>query len=167
MGERMESVGNLAARKMRVWAAALALTVTGTAVLSGCTPGEDEKFAAICEKDLKDRLVAPSSYKRISITNADQVLSEEAFKAKLIADKVPEVWHTIRPQMMKEGKIKPTNHRIVLAYDSQNAFGTSVRGQSLCELYSEKGDIGSASPIYLTIDGQSNVDFIISRFKKS
>jgi len=129
-----------------------------------------------CEEELKKRLKAPATYSRvdttllIEATTIDDVIS--SFGYDDLSSRSAEVRRMIEQNITIKRAIysnsTPYKHQLVITYDAANAFGTPIRGMSLCVTFSpkredlSKGDFTSSS---LFIDGKKYADWLIGRIR--
>jgi hypothetical protein len=115
----------------------------GSVALAVLHRNPEAEFIAACEDVLKERLKAPSTYRRIETTPVR--VFDGSYDQKKGYDLVPErkaedeatyarnktqrelnghfrKWHEQDPEMME----------VIITSDAENGFGTPVRGRSIC-----------------------------------
>lgn len=149
-----------------------------TVITTACNPFES-KFYGMCEEVLKDRLKAPSSYQRISITESFAVIPIEEYRTMLTSklDTVvdgkygnPEGMANIeyRVDRVKSGSLPaPMRYKLWISYDSQNSFGVMIRGKSRCDYIAEDGTLDFANEFNVRIDGFDKTEWLAEMIKQS
>ncbi|MBB4239905.1 MULTISPECIES: hypothetical protein [Rhizobium] len=120
--------------------------------ISGCSFSES-KLVTVCEEVLKLRLLAPAGYKRIEINESEESLSRDDYKRYLARD---EYGPLIQGAMMKDfdrGRVKPRMFEVLITYDAPNAYGTPIRGTTICQYPTDNEDTSRADRLYVIIDG--------------
>ncbi len=130
-----------------------------------------------CEEELKLRLKAPATYSRVEsrtllveATTIDDVISSLGYDD--LSSRSAEVrrWNEaiITMTRAKYSNSTPYKHQLVITYDAANAFGTPIRGMSLCVTFSHKREDLSESDFVsssLLIDGKKYTDWLIDRIR--
>lgn len=115
---------------------------------------------AACEKMVKERLRAPSTYKRIAatpITRGTAILEEflridTPEKAAWRADRnarnsALDDWFKADKEAFLAGDIEQA--LVVIDYDAANGFGTPLRQKAYCKVYPKKGEKIDMRPLWL------------------
>ncbi len=127
-------------------------------------------FEAACEDVIKERLLAPSAYKRVSVDRSDHRMTRDEYVAYLQTSDDPEVVKKANLKSFDEGNYKPTTLRAYIKYDAPNAYGTPIRGTSVCEYFSDSGNESHDRGFYrlvVEVDGDSQTDWLVKRVKAS
>lgn len=118
-----------------------------------------------CEDALKERLKAPSTYRRIKVTESQQSITFEQYFAA--SNDSPAVQSFLRSM----AKQPPTQLMTFIEYDAANAFGTPIRSISKCTYNTLDPTRSTDSKELVEIDGKSNtrwlVDQVVGSVKKS
>lgn len=138
------------------------LVPVACALLTGCNPFEN-KMTAACEQAIQERLKAPATYKRISITSESRDISRPEFVRYLVGGN--ENYSKLQIERFDSGRIKPKIHKRIITSDASNDFGVPIRAINVCSYVSP--DENPAPPwISVEIDGQTSSDWIISRIRQ-
>jgi hypothetical protein len=149
-------------------------------VLSGCNPFED-KMIALCENELKDRLIAPITYSRASAEFSRTSIPIPEYKEILIARSQGKnaTYSKLtldinmrdlneRAEDIKAGKYpSPTRFSVLFKYDAQNGFGAMIRGESLCEYISSDDSSSRAAYYNVKVDGFDHSEFLLNGIKNA
>lgn len=136
--------------------------LVGSQLLSGCNPFEQPLISA-CEESLKERLKAPSTYRRISATEDEKNLTRAEYNQHL-SGQSPSV-RDISLKWFDEGKDKPMRFIAFIEYDAQNAFGVPIRDVTKCEYISSSGNKKDAKSYTVTINGKDSVGWTKSNLE--
>jgi hypothetical protein len=145
-------------------------------LLTACNPFA-EKLTSICEVELKERLILPTSYSLIETHLSTNPIDVEDYKQWLIAkskepyaDAAKIFLETdlqdidARYSDIKAGKSpSPSRFEVTLIYDSSNSFGGIIRGKSLCEYISKDDRSSSATVLTIKLDGITHHAFIAQK----
>jgi hypothetical protein len=116
----------------------------------------DSDLVRACETELKDRLKAPSSYRRVEmLENQDRQLTHDEFfeeEAKHVDAYVEDEWNRNKPL--------PKRFDVRITYDSQNSFGALIRNYAKCEYVAKFGSTSKPSVMDVRIDGYSKIDLV-------
>jgi hypothetical protein len=140
----------------------------GYAIYLKNLPAEAAMTAA-CEKELKVRLKAPATYKRVETllliepATAAEALGEISDSASKNAELVQS-----REMLRKLYEQRPPyRHQLLITYDSANSYGTPIRGAARCETFNLSSepltteDLRIASS--LRINGKTNGKWLIEQ----
>jgi hypothetical protein len=117
---------------------------------SGTYPGP-RTFLDACEHALKERLKAPSTYRRISATELTPVLlSVEEYVS---AHQDRKAYETLA----LANSSSPVRLSALVSYDAANAFGTPLRHSSEC-IYDASGVSEIPGPYAIKVDGTTNIE---------
>lgn len=116
-----------------------------------------DKFAAACESAVKDRLVAPATYARISLTKSTAPLSIDEY-TKGEPQSVRELY--------KKTNTEAVRHTIILTYDASNSLGTPIRNTVKCTSDSLKDKPPTDMKELVSIDGKTNTQWMIERIRR-
>lgn len=155
---------------------AVAMAVLATGALSGCNPFES-KLIGLCEVVLKDRLAAPSGYRRIEASQFMEQLSTDDYRSarmRSIAKEDGEASRTfdtngisIDLAAAKAAGKAPARLVVLLTYDAPNAFGAPLRLRSTCEYVSADGTIDRATEYNVAVDGMTKSESFRDRIRRS
>lgn len=136
-----------------------AVAVVGLS-LDGCDPASP--LIAACEAALKERLVAPATYRRIRVTKApDELVPAEEYFEK--SGDSPAVVAALRASGQQ-----PMRRRAIIEYDAENRIGVPLRGIVECSydaLGKEELDRVTASSV--RVNGKTITDYMIDAIKLS
>lgn len=141
--------------KRRVVAAA-ALGSLAVAVGGGAAVLLDpltSRMVKACEAALKDTLLAPATYRRVSASESTDPISLEEYAAARGETAVAEF-----DRQRYDHAFRST---VRLDYDAANAFGTPLRLSSLCTYDTLDGDASRAHERLVRIDGKTRTDRLI------
>lgn len=104
---------------MRIWSAALIALA-----LAGC----DKPDVKACETFIKSGLKAPSTYRRVSVTERLQSFPNwTAFRSETGSER-----KTLLEMMGQKEPSHPTIRIVAIEYDAANAFGVALRSGEVC-----------------------------------
>jgi hypothetical protein len=147
---------------MRIFLLAViaACAVGGAAYHYGYYPFTSPLLAA-CEEAMKERLKAPSTYRRISVSETKEPLSfEQYYAARPESDAVKTV-------LIRGATEKPVKRTILIEYDAANAFGTPLRSRSLCTFEASDSREVPLGKDFVTIDGKSYVQWLVDQLPRT
>jgi hypothetical protein len=145
-----------------------ALVITASAIslslLSGCNVF-DSKLVAACETALKERLKAPSGYKRIKVAEYQREISIDQYAQFRYDEEKP--LSQDRIVLMKKtasGSKMPTVFQAFIDYDAPNSYGTPLRSLAQCEHVSSDGsnDVDARS---VRVNGLNSFEFMLEKKK--
>lgn len=117
-------------------------------------------MVAACESAILENLIAPSTYRRISVTERkialtfDQYFSARSGESKSVQD--------FERGMAKE---PPVRLIAVLEYDAANSFGVPIRTLSECSYDALNSRDAAPSKHLVKLDGKTNLDRLTDRVK--
>lgn len=143
----------------------------------GAVKDPAEQFASICEEQLQDRLLAPSTYRRVEVNGpVSGDASFEEFRGWLTEEQVRKA----RADIARDPDLKrlnaefqdmfkrkaPTRVDLVLIYEAQNGFGVPIRRQALCtRIVGSEEEMGepenALDPVY--VDLETNLDWSLRK----
>lgn len=113
-----------------------------------------------CETVIKERLRAPSTYKRISVdVDKDPLTRSEYVELLRSEDTGPGLTSALLEQQAA-GKHNPTRYTLWISYDAANAYGTPIRSKSRCAYVSHTGDWPRQGAYLLEVDGLTSLDWM-------
>lgn len=131
-------------------------------LLSACNPFED-KMTSACEEAIKQRLAAPATYKRISVSSQVEPISRADLEHSLLD--VSKERRNLELMRFDEGSRIPKRHTRIIVSDAANGFGVPIRATSACT-YVSPDDKPDPSWVLVEIDGKTNTQWAISRMQK-
>lgn len=142
------------------------LALISVAGVAACNPFES-KMTTACEEVIKQRLVSPSSYKRIKMWEEQRAVPLDEYEAselaaiQAIAASAPERAQTrknylvINLRAMREKGTTPIEFTKLIGYDAANSFGALLRKASRCTFFSESADESQAATYNVVVDGKT------------
>src|ERR1700722_19695195 len=132
--------------------------IAATCLVAGCAKPVD-KVVSLCETELKDRLLSPTSYKRADIQTVVEPIPVEQY----IHDN-PKMM-PIEITALRDGSMKPpTKYSALIVYDSANAFGTMIRDKAACELVSS-GEITDIDASFVSVNGETRTERLTNKVR--
>lgn len=119
----------------------------------------DSDLVVACESALKDMLAAPSTYRRIKITETSEDLALDAYFA---ANESTETIEAFQRRLHD----KAVRWIARVEYEAQNFFGTPLRRVSLCTYDSLSADTPTPSAFTVRIDGKTKTDYLIDAIRQ-
>lgn len=121
----------------------------------------DPPLTAACEPALKERLKAPSTYRRIAVSEYREPLSFEAYYAAR-----PEKSEAVKLLRVRTATEKPVKLTAIMEYDASNSFGVALRSKALCTYEAIDGnDLPSQASV--KIDGQTNGQLLLEQLTEA
>jgi hypothetical protein len=127
--------------------------------IGGCNFSES-KLVTVCEEVLKLRLLAPSGYKRIEIKESEEPLNRAGYKRYLAGDEYGPIIQEARMKDFDRGRVKPRMFEVLITYDAPNAYGTPIRGTTICQYPTDNEDTSKADRLYVMVDGKTNAEWL-------
>jgi hypothetical protein len=105
-----------------------------------------------CEQAIQGTLRAPSTYRRIALTETSEVFPLEDYLAadKYDSDSVKEVYRKVG--------YKPVKRTMWVEYDAANGYGVPIRTRTECSYISLNGDFSNVSEMLVKLNGKDRVD---------
>lgn len=128
-------------------------------LLAACSEGRSALLVA-CETAIQERLLAPSTFRVVSVRETSRVLSADEYltKAGIIAwgrDAIEAGIASNDPPQLLEARIE---------YDAQNAFGVPLRSVDVCAYVADNTFmVGRASSALVEINGQRYTDWLVAQ----
>lgn len=144
-------------RKMRtklVFAALLsfAAIVLGHAYVRGYPPFNSQ-FVQTCDRAIKERLVVPSTYERISVDESRKTMTfDEFFK-----DSLRPKSEAARNAMVQVERVPPVQYVALIDYQAQDPIGAIIRERATCTFNSLDGSDMPERTYWVKIDGEYNM----------
>lgn len=135
--------------------------ITAGAVLIFCTGcwSAESKFAAACEKALKETLISPSSYKRISTVSAKEPMSvDDYFKTQ------PERSENVRA-LLKSANSTAWRYSLLVEYDASNSMGVLLRSKAVCTDEVLGDQPPTDNEMIVKVNGKTTTDRIVEQVK--
>lgn len=115
---------------MRGFVVLLALLLSGCGAIKKADP--DEAIIERCENSIKNRLKAPSTYKRIS-ASADKIDNDPIAEIRDYG-KTIRAEQTVDIILRNRPKTNPPYYRVIVEYDASNMMGVPIRSTNMCWL---------------------------------
>lgn len=136
------------------------------------------KMTRACEAVVQARLLAPSTYRRVSLSEEvksipldeyRQMKWAEIHQMNLSADgwEVQDKLLDLDIAAMKQRNFLPQRFREFITYDAANGFGTPIRGVSECDYVSLSGDTAGANDLTVMVDGKNKLDYLDEEMKQA
>jgi hypothetical protein len=139
---------------MRSWSVLIAVCLP----LGACAPG-GTPFLRDCEKAIGERLLAPSTYKRVSSAESAEVLPIEAWRA--LAD--PKVNAPEAEVLLNvEGGKPPKGLMARVQYDASNGLGVPIRTLATCTFLADAGSYDPQWAWAIEVDGKTNLEWKVT-----
>ncbi|MES0168054.1 hypothetical protein NKJ87_19025 [Mesorhizobium sp. M0027] len=120
-----------------------------------------------CEVVLKKRLLAPAGYKRVEITENSEPLSlDDYLKDRNTTSESERLLWTRMYNDDIVGKNPPTKFTLFISYDAPNAYGTPVRGLSMCEYRSISASKSNAAWYSVIVDNFTQTGWLKDQLVK-
>lgn len=143
---------------------AATVALLALSALSGCS-FFDSNLVTACEKVLKQRLLSPSGYRRVEVSQlSDKVMTREEYGNYLNKTEKDANARTLYMRLFDE--LKPTIFSLIIRYDAPNAYGTLIRGISACDYFDRNGDASTAAYYSVEVDGKSSSDWSHDRVRE-
>lgn len=146
---------------------AVGVIVFGAAAITYELTREPPLYSA-CEEVLKDRLRAPSTYKRVSIYSRTETVDGDELVEPIPAGATKEMRDVMESRNSLYSGRRVTKYTVAIEYDAANGYGTPLRGTALCEDHSfGTTNIDDYNPGFLNpkVDGYSKIDWITKSLK--
>ena len=105
-----------------------------------------------CEKAIKERLVAPSTYQRIGVDESRRTITF----AEFFADPLRAVPESTRKFMVEVARVPPVQYVALIDYQAQDSIGAIIRERATCTFYSLDGSDAPTRTYWVKIDGEYN-----------
>ena len=142
---------------------ALALSCVTLTVLVGCYPF-DSPFVKACQAELKSRLRSPSGFTRISLSEHKEDISAKDFIENVL--KHHQNLDSWVKNDLESNQRKPVKFTAFIEYDAPNAYGTLVRGTTMCEFYSDNGKFNDYEDFLVIVDGKDHFEHMLEIIKQ-
>jgi hypothetical protein len=111
-----------------------------------------------CESEIKERLLAPTTFKKLSTSSARKEIAIEEY---LIDEKQESVRATLRL-----GFSKATEFEMIVQYEASNAYGVPIRSFANCRYRTLSDNASKASKFSVIVNGMSHVDWLVNQLSK-
>lgn len=133
--------------------------MTATLLLSGCNDS-DSKMVTACETALKERLLAPSLYKRIEIDERKMPTDHGSYEARLVKRGQRDPSFTdeeIKDRLRRfdKGLSNPIVFALFIKYDSPNIYGTPIRYHAVCGYLDDPEDHSEPTQYEVEVNGKT------------
>lgn len=141
--------------------------MAATLLLSGCNDS-DSKMVTACETALKERLLAPSLYKRIEIDERKMPADHESYEARLVKRGQRDPSFTdeeIKDRLRRFdiGLSKPIVFAVFIKYDSPNTYGTPIRYHAVCGYLDDPEDHSEPTQYKVEVNGKTDNEWSESK----
>lgn len=138
-----------------------------TLLLSGCNDS-DSKMVTACETALKERLLAPSLYKRIEIDETKMSADHESYEARLVKRGQRDPSFTdekIKDRLRRfdKGLSNPVLLAVFIRYDSPNIYGTPIRYHAVCGYLDDPEDYSEPTAYNVEVNGKTDNEWSDSK----
>ncbi|WP_189413755.1 hypothetical protein [Mesorhizobium sp. M00.F.Ca.ET.217.01.1.1] len=142
--------------------AACAMVVAAGGVAFAYNTGYfDDDLTKSCEEALRQRLKAPSQYKRIRMARDSKDMTRDEFITHLNTSGDTESVRRFYLKSFDAKEIEPKNLSLAIEYDAPNSFGTMLRGYADCTYGSTYGR-DPVSYLFVKIDGKTSTEWLQS-----
>ncbi|TPK18057.1 hypothetical protein [Mesorhizobium sp. B2-5-7] len=119
----------------------------------------DDGLTKSCEEALRQRLKAPSQYKRVRIVRDTKDMTRDEFVAYLDGSREDESVRKFHLKSFDAKNIQPQTLSLAIEYDAPNSFGTVLRGYADCRYESTYGK-DPISYLFVKIDGKTSLEWL-------
>ncbi|MER9449326.1 hypothetical protein [Mesorhizobium sp. M0254] len=120
-----------------------------------------------CEAVLKKRLLAPAGYKRVETSESSEPIPlEDYLKDRGAATESDRILWTRMYSDDSGRKNPPTKFTLFITYDAPNAYGTPVRGLSMCEYRSLSASKSGAAWYSVIVDNFTQTGWLREQILK-
>ena len=132
------------------------LTSIGAAACNPFGPKPEEKIARACENVLKERLKAPTTYKRLKATNVTKSVATLEqylgwYTPEMVARKKKQLKSNVHMRKINASQVELFNagkyfiYEIYVEYTASNSYGTPVRNEARCNLVTPYSTLENAA----------------------
>ena len=132
------------------------LTSIGAAACNPFGPKPEEKIARACENVLKERLKAPTTYKRLKATNVTKSVATLEqylgwYTPEMVAREKKALKRNVHMREINESQIELFNvgkrliYEIYIEYTASNSYGTPIRNAARCNLVTPYSTLENAA----------------------
>ncbi len=141
--------------------------MTATLLLSSCNDS-DSKMVTACETALKERLLAPSLYRRIEIDERKMPTNHESYEARLVKRGQRDPSFTdeeIKDRLRRfdAGLSNPIVFALFIKYDSPNIYGTPIRYHAACGYLDDPEDHSEPKWDNVEVNGKTDNEWSDSK----
>ncbi|TIX88627.1 hypothetical protein [Rhizobium sp. P44RR-XXIV] len=146
-------------------------------LLSGCD-FFDSKLVTACEAILKERLISPSEYRRIKVSELEGLdLDRTQLEGYLLARQrasrssghpTPVDDASIKDDLRSydDGQLKPILYNASIVYEAFNAYKIPVRYIANCAYLGTNGDSSNVWEYRVTVDEKTSTEWLFSKAKR-
>lgn len=128
-------------------------------LLGACSPGSSP-FLRDCEKAIGERLLAPSTYKRVSAVETEEVLTLDGWRA--VADPKIAMPEAAVKSNIDAGK-PPKGLMARIEYDAANGYGVPIRKTAICTFVADTdGGYNERWAWAVEINGKTNLQWMVT-----
>ncbi|WP_316193753.1 hypothetical protein [Bradyrhizobium sp. SZCCHNRI1029] len=126
--------------------------VLGHAYLRGYAPFTAQ-FVQTCDRAIKERLVDPSTYERISVDESRKTITfDEFFK-----DPIRRVSEAAKKAIAQVERASPVQYIALIDYQAQDRIGAIIRESATCTFNSLDGSDMPERTGFVQVDGEHNI----------
>lgn len=132
------------------------------------------QFYSMCETVIKERLRAPSTYRRIKVEYASKALDAAGYYREKDLEYAAAASVELRAliyedmqagsKLVADGKIKPQLISANIQYDAANGFGTPIRSLANCQYFQERA-VDKLYSSNLKLNGKTQLQYAIDALK--
>jgi hypothetical protein len=145
---------------------------------AGCN-ASGSKIISLCENELRDRLISPSSYERVTAELTAQAISIPEYKHILTLETAGDWTIATKSKLKLKFDIldsqtneinagrhpSPYRFQVVFKYEPENAIGTILQRNALCEYVSADDTEIRASEFNVKVNGLNRTEYLIELLK--
>ncbi|WP_315758348.1 MULTISPECIES: hypothetical protein [unclassified Bradyrhizobium] len=128
------------------------VVVLGQAYLRGYPPFTS-RFVQTCDRAIKERLVVPSTYERISVDESRKTITFDEF----FEDPIRPASEAARKAMVQVARASPVQYVALIDYQAQDPIGAIIRERATCTFNSLDGSDMPERTGWVQIDGEHNM----------
>jgi hypothetical protein len=128
------------------------VVVLGYACVRGYSPFASQ-FVQTCEKAIKERLAAPSTYQRIGADESRRTIAWDEF----FTEPERSVSEASRKAMIQAARVPPVQYVALINYQAQDSMGATIRESATCTFNSLDGSDAPTRTGWVKIDGEHNM----------
>ena len=118
-------------------------------------PPFTSQFVQTCEKAIKERLVVPSTFRRIDVDESKRTITYDEF----FTDPLRAVSEASRKAMVQVARVPPAQFIALIDYQAQDSIGAIIREKTTCTFNSLEGNDVPFRTYWVMIDGEHNMEW--------
>ena len=134
------------------------VVVLGYAYVLGYPPFTSQ-FVQTCGRAIKERLVVPSTYQRLSVDESKRTITFDEF----FIDPIRAVSEATRKAMIQVARVPPVQYVALIDYQAQDSVGAIIREKATCTFNSLDGSDAPIRTYWVMIDGEHNIEWAASQ----